>query len=63
MDRVYDIFECLLDGSRMWRGRVTGMDDANAKLHELADASENEFHVMHTPTKEIVARSNLGGAG
>jgi hypothetical protein len=62
MELVYDIFECLPDGSLSWRGCVTGMDEANAKLKELAGESENEFHAMHTPTKEIVARSNIGGA-
>jgi hypothetical protein len=62
MDRVYDIFERLPDKSLVLRGCAKGLDEAHARLNELARKSENEFHAMHTPTKEIVARSNVGGA-
>jgi hypothetical protein len=63
MDLVYDIFEHLPDGALGWRGCVTGMGEVTAKLQELAKESENEFHAIYTPTKEIVARSNVGGVG
>jgi hypothetical protein len=62
MDRVYDIFERFPDGGLMWRGCVTGLEIAKGTLHHFASKSENEFHAMHTPTKEIVARVNIGGA-
>jgi hypothetical protein len=63
MDRVYDIFERLPDGSLMWRGRVAGLELAKGKLRDLASKSDNEFHALYSPTKEIVARVNVGGAG
>jgi hypothetical protein len=61
MDRVYDIFERFPDGALMWRHCITGLEAAKKTLQGFALKSENEFHAMHTPTKEIVARVNIGG--
>ena len=58
MDREYDIFEKLPDGSAVWRGFVSGLEPARAKLNELARHSRNEFFAIHTPTKDVVARMN-----
>ena len=58
MDREYDIFEKLPDGTLMWRIVVTGHDNAVSALKRLGAASSNEFQVMHLPTKAIVARIN-----
>jgi hypothetical protein len=62
MDRVYDIFERFPDGSLMWRHCITGLEAAKKTLQGFALESENEFYAMHTPTNEIVARVNIGGA-
>lgn len=45
----------------MWQECVTGLEAAKGRLSDLATKSENEFHAIHTPTKEIVARVNIGG--
>lgn len=58
MNRDYDIFERLADGSPMWRGCVHGLENARTKLNLLASKSEHEFFAFHTPTSEIVIRVN-----
>jgi len=42
-NRDYDIFEEMPDGQRLWRARVVGQWQAERKLQELAEHSENEF--------------------
>jgi hypothetical protein len=59
VNREYDIFEKLPDGSVRWRAFVSGLDDAKAKLSELGRVSANEHFAIHTPSKEIVARVNV----
>ncbi|MGA8142714.1 MAG: hypothetical protein WB987_02365 [Candidatus Acidiferrales bacterium] len=59
MDREYDLFERFSDGSVLWRVCVTGIENAIAKLKELAMLSSNEHFAIHTPTKAIVARINV----
>ena len=56
MNREYDLFEDLSDGSRVWRAAIVGREAALARLRELADKSTNELFAMHLPTKEIVAK-------
>ena len=46
MRRDYDIFEKLPDGSLMWRLCVSGSYDAERKLQDLAEHSENEFFAI-----------------
>jgi hypothetical protein len=58
MNRDYDIFEKLPGGDVVWRAFVPGLENARAKLQNLAKNSENEFFAIHTPTKEIVVRVN-----
>ncbi len=59
MDRHYDIFEKLPDGSLVWRTFIPGLDNAIATLKEFSKESPNEFFAVHTPTKETVARVNV----
>ena len=59
MNREYDIFERLPDGSVLWRAFVQGLEPARAKLNQLASSSKNEFFAIHTPTKEITVRVNV----
>jgi hypothetical protein len=59
MNRDYDLFEKMPDGSLIWRDFVQGLDKARIKLAHLSTLSPNEFYAMHMPTKEIVARVNI----
>ena len=46
MNRKYDVFEKFSDGSSNWRTCVAGQYEAERKLQELAEHSENEFVVI-----------------
>jgi hypothetical protein len=61
VDRDYDIFEKLPDGSSVWREMVVGRENARLKVQSLAKLSSNEFFAIHTPTKDIIARENITG--
>jgi hypothetical protein len=58
MNRVYDAFEVLPNGTLIWRATVTGHEDAVKKLEQLAKDSQNEFRLMHIPTKTVIATIN-----
>ena len=61
----YDIFEKLPDGSSIWRVCVPGQYEAERKLDELAEHSENEFFAIEINSRQlqpfIVLRNNLRG--
>lgn len=59
MERVYDIFENMPDGSLIWRGAITGHEAAIHKLQEFAAKSTNEFRLMHVPSKTLIAAINI----
>jgi len=59
MERDYDLFEVLPDGTPMWREAVTGHDAAIRKLHELSARTTNEVRVMHLPTNTLIASKNV----
>lgn len=66
MEREYDLFEQVPNGPPMWRGHAAGLNGARQKLEEIAKGTTNECFAMHLPTKEVVARLNVGksrGAG
>jgi hypothetical protein len=58
MERCYDIFEKMPDGSMVWRGVVTGYENAIAALKELATETSNELHLLHLSTHSVVATIN-----
>ena len=58
MNRVYDAFEVLPNGTLIWRATVTGHEDAVKKLEQLAKDSPNEFRLMHIPSKTLIATIN-----
>jgi hypothetical protein len=62
MNRDYEIFELLPDGSPIWKGHGSGLDSVRVKLEKLAAKTANECIAMHLPTREIVARVNIGAA-
>ena len=58
MERTYDIFEKMSDGSVLWRAAIPGHEAAIRQLRELASQSTNEFQLMHIPTKTVIATIN-----
>jgi hypothetical protein len=58
MERDYDLFEVLPDGTPMWREAVTGHEAAIRKLQELSARTTNEVRVMHLPTNTLIATMN-----
>ena len=46
MRRDFDIFEKFSDGSTLWKACVRGRFDAQRKMSELAELSENEFFMI-----------------
>jgi hypothetical protein len=58
----YDIFEKLPDGGSTWRACVPGQFDAERKLQELAEHSDNEFFAVEVNSRQlqplIVLRNN-----
>ena len=55
MERTYDIFEILADGSPIWKQSVSGHEPALARMRELAAESPNEFRMMHLATNSVAA--------
>jgi hypothetical protein len=60
VNRDYDLFEHLPDGSSQWRCHVQGLLEAHQKLLEVSKTTKNECFAMHLKTKEIVARASAG---
>jgi hypothetical protein len=64
MRRDYDIFEKFTDGSSIWRACVSGRFDAQRKMQELAEHSENKFVAIDIKAGKLLpfnlARSNNG---
>jgi len=59
MNRVYEIFEVLPNGSPQRVTVVSGMDSAKARLHELASNTANECFASDKRTHQIVALLNV----
>jgi hypothetical protein len=62
MQRNYDLFEQLSDGSSIWRGRAAGLAEVRRKLADFSTTTKNECYAIHVQTKDVVARVNVGGA-
>lgn len=62
MEREYEIFEQLPDRSPMWRGHASGLPSVRRQLQQLASETKNECFAIYLPTKEIVARVNVGSS-
>jgi hypothetical protein len=60
MDREYDLFEVFPDGTQIWRDSVAGHEKAIGRLRALAEATDNEFRVMHLPTNTLIASLKRG---
>lgn len=60
MDREYDLFEVLPDGSPIWRVTVAGHENAIKKLVELSKQTPNEVRVMHLLSNALIASMKEG---
>lgn len=58
MNRTYDVFEKLPDGSLIWRATINGHEEAITTLIGLAGENPNEFQVMHLGSKALIATVN-----
>jgi hypothetical protein len=54
MMKEYEIFECLPDGSVMWRAHASGLIDARRSLRELTKASERECFAMELANRTVL---------
>lgn len=59
MEREYDLFEVLPDGSAIWKEAVHGHENAIRRLQELSAQTVNEVRVMHLATKTLIAAMNV----
>ncbi len=59
MERKYDLFEILPDGSPMWLAAVTGRENALIELRALAADTENEVRMMDILSNSIIAAINV----
>jgi hypothetical protein len=60
MQRTYDLFEIMSDGSPRWKGTISGYDAAIIALKKLSTETENEVRAMHLATHSVVATLNTG---
>jgi hypothetical protein len=62
VDRNYDLFEILPDGSPIWKCAVAGHENAVQQLRELAAKTNNEVRIMHLPSQTVIAVLNVPAA-
>ena len=69
MRRDFDIFEKFPDGSTLWRICVRGRFNAQRKMDELAEQSENQFfmidiqdHVLSPPSLTLMKSTSSAKA-
>lgn len=55
MDRQYDLFEKLPDGSLDFRSTIAGLESAIAALKDLSAHTDNECALIHLPTRTVIA--------
>ena len=63
MDRNYDLFEILPDGSPIWKCAVAGHENAVPQLRELASHTDNEVCIMHLASNTVIAVFNASPHG
>ena len=61
MRREYDVFERFPDGSSIWRATVAGRYEAQRKMQELAELSENAFFTIDIQAGEQLSFNSPGG--
>ena len=54
MEREYEIFKCLPDGSVIWCARASGLPNARLRLGELMRDTGEEYFALHLSTRDLV---------
>jgi hypothetical protein len=54
MRHSYDVFEKFSDGSTLWRASVSGKYEAQRKMQELREISQNEFFVIDIQAVDLL---------
>jgi hypothetical protein len=54
MRQLYDVFERFPDRSTLWRACVVGRFEANRRMQEFAEHSNNEFFLMAVPGEDFL---------
>lgn len=62
VNREYDIFQVLADGSLLWRATISGHSAATDKLQQLAMLESSEFRLIHLPDNTVIAKVNCSKA-
>jgi hypothetical protein len=60
MRRDYDLFKKFPDGSTLWRACVSGKFEAERKMRELREHSENEFFTLDIQTTFLSPKGPSG---
>jgi hypothetical protein len=63
MGPLYNIFECLPDGSVRWRLDISGLIKARRKLRQLVETTGSEYFAMQTPTRALIFHSEAPALG
>jgi hypothetical protein len=58
MQRSYDLFEIMPDGSPLWKGTILGYEAAIIALKKLSTETKNEVRAMHLATNSVVEMLN-----
>lgn len=59
MEREYEIFEVLPNGSALKISVVSGLQNARLTIRELANHTRNECYAEDTETRQVVAQLNV----
>jgi hypothetical protein len=62
MRRDYDVFEKFFDGSTLWRVCVQGRHEAQRKMQEFKEHSENDFFAIDVQAAELLPPRVMSGS-
>lgn len=54
MNHKYDVFEKFPDGSSLWRGCVSGLQNTRLQLQELMQQSKHQFYAIDITAGKVI---------
>jgi len=54
MSHPFDVFEVRSEGAVLWLGSAASMEDAQAQIHELAQAAPSSYIILNQTTGEKI---------